>query len=444
MIKPFLLDLKISGIKNIEKPIDIPFYKKTIKNDFDPEQYRIKGIYGENGSGKTAIMTAIKILTRVLLDRNYLTDSVNQKNLAECINKKTREGFIEVQFYSDTMDVGPFIYRYRFDFAVDKEDRVYIKSEIFERKIGHNSQARFRTIYKTEKGELKNFGDNRDHEYYLHCKEKSQNLLDQKTFAIVINDVEKYIHTSPRIELRHIFTLMVFASSVFVEMDGEDDHRNYAYNLLQKDNNKNVLHEEDLTIYSWASTKGEKNDDVMIPRQMISYYEKDVDRLSSFIKLFKTDLKTIRIDKKEYGEFFVCRLVMVYDGYELDKEYESKGIRKLINLFDVLDAACKGTIVFIDELDSSINDVYLDKIIEYFMYYGKGQLCFTAHNLSPMSVLRENSNSISFISSVNTVHTWTNNGNLNPENAYRNGFIEDSPFNVDASDFLGILGGVDD
>lgn len=445
MNKPFILDLKISGIKNIEKPIEIPFYKKTIKNDFDPNQYRIKGIYGENGSGKTAIMTAIKILTRVLLDRNYLTDSVNQKNLAECINKKTREGFIEVQFYSDAMDVGPFIYRYRFDFAVEKGDRINIKSEIFERKIGHNSQARFRTIYKTENGNLINFGDNKDLDYFRYCKEKSQNLLDQKTFAIVINDVENYIHTSSRIELKHIFTLMVFASSVFVEIDGEDDHRNYAFNLLQKDNEKDVLREsESLTIYSWASTKRKDNDDVMIPRQMISYYEKEIDRLSSFVKIFKTDLKTIRIDKKEYGEFFVCRLVMVYDGYELDKEYESKGIRKLINLFDALDMACNGTIVFIDELDSSINDVYLDKLIEYFMYYGKGQLCFTAHNLSPMSVLRENSCSISFISSVNTVHTWTNNGNLNPENAYRNGFVEDSPFNVDASDFLGILGGVDD
>ena len=49
----FLLNLCISGIKNIEKMIEIPFYKKTIKDDFNPEQYRVKGIYGENGSGKT-------------------------------------------------------------------------------------------------------------------------------------------------------------------------------------------------------------------------------------------------------------------------------------------------------------------------------------------------------------------------------------------------------
>lgn len=445
MIKPFLLNLKISGIKNIEKAIEIPFYRKTIKNNFEPDQYRVKGIYGENGSGKTAIMTAVKILTRVLLDRNYLTDSVNQKILAECINKKTREGFIEVQFYSDALEVGPFIYRYKIEFAVDKEDRVYIKSESFGRKIGHNSQALFRSVYETKMGSLKSFGDNKDSEYFNYCKEKSQNLLDLKTFAVVMNDVGEYIHTSSRIELQHIFTLMIFASSIYVEIDGEDDHRNYAYNILQEDKQSEVLREnESLTIYNWATTKKKNDDGVLIPKGMFVYYEKEIERLTSFIQIFKTDLKTIRIDQKKYGEYIVCRLVMVYDGYELDEEYESKGIRKLIHLFDVLDAACRGSIVFIDELDSSINDVYLDKLIEYFMYYGKGQLCFTAHNLSPMSVLREGSCAISFISSVNTVHTWTNNGNQNPANAYRDGFIEDSPFNVEASDFLGILGGIDE
>ncbi len=34
-----------------------------------------------------------------------------------------------------------------------------------------------------------------------------------------------------------------------------------------------------------------------------------------------------------------------------------------------------------------------------------------------------------------------NNGNLSPINSYKNGFIADSPFNVEASDFLGVLGG---
>lgn len=135
---------------------------------------------------------------------------------------------------------------------------------------------------------------------------------------------------------------------------------------------------------------------------------------------------------------------MVYEDYTLDKEFESRGIKKMMDLFNYLNTASNGGIVFIDELDSNINDVYLDKIIEYFVYYGRGQLCFTSHNLSPMTVLKRNKNAINFISSINTVHTWTKKGNLSPENAYKNGFIEDSPFNVDPSDFLGILGGDDE
>lgn len=438
----FLLNLKIAGIKNIEKPIEIPFYKKTIKNDFDPEQYHIKGIYGENGSGKTAIMTAVKILKRILIDRNYLTDSINQKDLVACVNKKAKKGFIEVQFYS-FLGMGPFIYRYRVEFQTDNDDRVRLTSEIFERKLGHNSQAFFLTVYKTNNGELIRFGEKKSEERFELYKEKTQNLLDIRSFAVAINDIEKHINNPGEINLYHIFTLMVFASSLYVEIDGEDDHRNHIIDTIRNENDETILHES-LTIYNWSSMKRNDPNGILIPRQMISYYEKDIARLFSFIRLFKSNLINIRIDKKEYGDFFACRRVLVYEEYEIDEEYESKGIKKLMNLFDILDSACNGNIVFIDELDSSINDVYLDKLLEYISYYGEGQLCFTAHNLSPMSVLRNSKCAISFISSVNTVHTWTTNGNLNPEHAYREGFIDDSPFNVEASDFLGILGGTDE
>ena len=77
-----------------------------------------------------------------------------------------------------------------------------------------------------------------------------------------------------------------------------------------------------------------------------------------------------------------------------------------MELFEYLDMSADGQITFIDELDANINDVYLDKLIEYFILYGNGQLCFTAHNLSPMSLLKRNKESINFISSINTVHTW--------------------------------------
>ena len=439
----YLLNLRISGIKNIEKQIEIPFYKKTIKNDFDPKQYRVKGIYGENGSGKTAIMTAVKILTRLILDRNYLGDSVNQRELAENINKKTGRASIEAEFYA-MRDMGPFIYHYRVDLAVKEDKRVYLTNELLERKIGHNSQGQYNPVFRTENGELRCFGKN-DPELFSFCKDRTQNLLEQRSLATFLNDIEAAGFPDEFMAAWHIFSLAAFTAEIYVWIDGEDDHRKEAFEQLAKENGKVVLREAaDLSLLSWASTYDRDSREVMISRASLPRYQKEVRRLENFIRIFKTDLQGIRIDTKEYGEFFLCRLVMVYTGYELDEEYESRGIRKLMKLFDVLDAACRGAIVFIDELDSNINDIYLDKLIEYFVYYGEGQLCFTAHNLSPMAVLRNSKCAISFLSSVNTVRTWTSNGNQNPEHAYRDGFIEDSPFNVDSSDFLGILGGTDE
>lgn len=193
----------------------------------------------------------------------------------------------------------------------------------------------------------------------------------------------------------------------------------------------------------WEMLQGAERN-VLIPKTFYDIYKERITRLKMFIQIFKPELVDIEIEKKDYNQFYQCNLKMVYEDYTLDREFESRGIKKLMGLFDYLDGANKGYIIFIDELDSNINDVYLDKIIEFFKLYGNGQLCFTSHNLSPMSVLKGNKNAITFISSMNTVHTWTNSGNLSPENAYKNGFIEDSPFNVDASDFLGILGGDED
>ena len=436
-----MLSLRLAGIKSIEKPVEIPFYKKTIKNDFCPDRYRVKGIYGENGSGKTAVMMAVRIMTRVLLDRNYLSDQLNQRLLTECINKQTRRCFIDVTFFS-FYGIGPFIYHYRMDLEIRKDGRVYLAKEMLERKIGHNTQAPYMVVFETRDGELISFNKG---EMFEYCVEKTKNLLEFRSFATFSNELEFAGYQFQKLPEKHLLTLSVFASKIHVEIDEEDTHNQEQGMTWGQLTQKSVVHEpEDLTIFSRVSV-GRRNDtEVILPKSQLQRYKEEIKKLFRFIRIFKTDLQDIDVDAKEYGEFYICRRIMVYKGFRLDEEYESRGIRKLMRLYDTLDAACTGYIVFIDELDSSINDIYLDKLIEYFTIYGKGQLCFTAHNLSPMSVLRDSKCAISFISGVNTVHTWTSRGNQNPEHAYRNGFIDNSPFNVDASDFLGVLGGNDE
>lgn len=48
-----------------------------------------------------------------------------------------------------------------------------------------------------------------------------------------------------------------------------------------------------------------------------------VNKLYEFLKIFKSDLQGIEIDKKENRDKWVCDLVMVYDSYKIHAEYES-------------------------------------------------------------------------------------------------------------------------
>jgi AAA15 family ATPase/GTPase len=98
-----------------------------------------------------------------------------------------------------------------------------------------------------------------------------------------------------------------------------------------------------------------------------------------------------------------------------------------------------GGIIFIDEMDSNLHDVYLCALLEYLMENGEGQLCFTTHNVGPMDILNQRKKSIDFLSEDHTIYPWTKSGNYSPASLYRNGMIEGSPFNVDSIDFIGVF-----
>ena len=174
-------------------------------------------------------------------------------------------------------------------------------------------------------------------------------------------------------------------------------------------------------------------------KEHIDEYEKRIERLYGFISIFKRDLKRIVIDKTDEKEFYNCDLIMEYENYKVSAEFESTGIKKLIKLYEFFDEMAAGDIVFIDELDSNLHDVYLCALLEYLMEYGEGQLCFTTHNIGPMDILKRNKKSIDFLSVNHKIYPWVKNGNYSPANLYKNGMIEGSPFNIDSTDFIGVF-----
>lgn len=447
----YLIKYSVKGTKAIDQLVSLSFYKKIIPKNADTQAYNIKGIYGINGSGKSGIITSVEILKSLFIDSDYLNNPIVQQNLDAIINKKTSELFMEADYIikRDQEVIG--FYRYNVTLLKGATGRYIISHEgLFTKKATSRSDA-MHTIFEVDNGEIitliEETGRQKFHNDFIN---KTKNLLLTSSACSLF--VEKFLLSVINIDeysfVREcLFQLFSFGMKLHVYLDQSDNHREYvAKNALQcsegAGRNKNEIS------YIISNLLRVDNDwlDVIsithncIPKECYKAFEKMVDKLYEFLKIFKSDLQGIEIDKKENRDKWVCDLVMVYDSYKIHAEYESTGIKKLIQLFAYLNEMVEGGIVFIDEFDSNIHDVYLCALLEYLMEYGKGQLCFTTHNVGPMDVLKHHKKSIDFLSEDHEIYSWTTSGNYSPSKLYRNGMIEGSPFNIDSIDFIGIFG----
>lgn len=435
----YLLNVRMSGIKSIKNEIRLDFYKKTVDKNFDPDKFRVKAIYGENGSGKTAIITGIKIFQDLMLSNQYLNESKNQRFLDEIINKETSRFTFGCEYITGEEE-SYIVYDYNFELEKNNKGDYVIKHESLNLKNGNYPNNNYVNVFECDNGELIN----------INCNETVKNIIEKKTFnllnknpfmSLYIVDYTSVIEKDK--EFSYNIAVMLFLIALInVYINEEDKHDIYFLRKTIRESHEksseyiNDINEilDTISVYSGF-------DDNSISKSEFDKYKESVKQLTKFIQIFKRELKSIDIDAKDDGDNYRCELIFNYGNYKVNKEFESTGIKKLVRLYSAFKAANNFGIAFVDEMDSNINDIYLCKLIEYFMYYGKGQLCFTMHNVDPMSLLKQNKNSIDFLSSDNKIVSWVSKGHASPENYYKNGMIENSPFNIDATDFIGIFEG---
>lgn len=421
----YLVSYSVKGIKTLDKLISLQFYKKTISKNPDTQEYNIKGIYGMNGSGKSGIITSVEILRNIIVDPGYLNNPVSQKNLDAMINKRTKELFIEADYM---VKAGEEIKLFRYSVTLSKNNlgRYVISHECLSTKKAISKSEFDETVFEVSDGEIVSVYEGKEKDKFVESiLNKTMNLLTTASMSALF--YEKFIKSNnmqkeKNILWAYITFLYVLGEKIHVNLDDSDNHRK---NFLE-------IYDDCINVINITGN--------IVPQEMYKHFEKTVNKLFEFLHIFKTDLQGIEIDRKEDHELWVCDLVMCYESYKIHAEFESTGIKKLIKLFAYLKEMVQGGIVFIDEFDSNLHDVYLCALLEYLMEYGEGQLCFTTHNVGPMDVLKQHKKSIDFLSENHRIYPWTTNGNYSPSKLYRNGMIEGSPFNVDSIDFIGVFG----
>lgn len=444
----YLLNYSVKGIKTLDQLISLSFYKKTISKNPDTQDYNVKGIYGMNGSGKSAIITSVDILRNLLINSGYLNDPIVQGNLSEIINKKTEELFIGAEYLVNLKDLF-MIFRYEIKLLKDKTGKYVIAYECLSSKNANSKNDFMETVFEVKDGELIFIRKSENDMFAKVIQQKTTNLLINTSMCALFYDkiiiAEKETHRNDL--FKSLLTLLILGKKTHVYLDQSDDHKDY---LLQRscgysEELENGNLNRDSLLDHFVEMDGECLNVIAVTKNIVlkSMYEdfqRSVEGLYEFLHIFKSDLQGIEIDKKEYHDAFICSLIMVYDSYRIHAEFESTGIKKLIKLFVYIKEMVHGGIVFIDEFDSNLHDVYLCALLEYLMQYGGGQLCFTTHNIGPMDILKQHKKSIDFLSVDHKIYSWTTNGNYSPSRLYRNGMIEGSPFNVDSIDFIGVFG----
>lgn len=413
-MKIFMLSFKVNGVKNIEKDIEINFYNKTLKR-FSPCGSNVKGIFGPNGIGKTSIIKGMDILRKISLNDNYLTNDFNLIILDKIINKKIEKASLEIEFLVIDDKKKKSRYVHSITIAITSPKEIKILFENIKKKDPNTDQVVGEILI--ENGIIKNDSLHKD-DLKSEIVDITKNLLEKRS---IVNIVKPSVLKSIDLE-----KIRYFYRKLHIKIDREDNHLGYA--LMDNPLKDDIPFNDSIGNY-----------DMIISKNNLPIFEDYLRRMTEFLKIFKPNLRNIEYEKKEGKEEYYINILFVYDDYKVNYEFESMGIKNLFSLFTYFRALSEDEVVVIDEIDTSIHDIYLNKLIEFFAVDGKGQLVFTAHNITLLQTLKKYKHSIDFINENMEVISWIKNGNSSPFKSYKDGYIKGLPFNIKEYDFLEIF-----
>lgn len=443
-MKYVFLDIKMCGIKCIDKEIEIQFANKTI-DDSVFAQPHIKAIYGTNGAGKSSFMHGMNLYCQTIKDPEYLMVESRNGNLKEIINKKNNEAYVETYIAAERKKgFPPFIVHHRLEYKFDNNEALCVSHELVHLVKGNRwgSPDTEELLYEVKEGKIVFFNEKmKDFEDAVTTS--SYNLLIRASlssfFILLVIDEKRnsdFFKNDFANAIYHLYLSIIFTSVFIDEKDIHKISKKTLSYLLEK--TKELKDKELPDKYGFSI-------DYEIDEVKVEDYGKyltEIKKIERFLKIFKPELDEIDIDPSPANNVLICKKLMIYkDGTTVSSEYESNGIKKLMKLYPYLNYVETLGTVFIDEFDSNIHDVYLCKLIEYFVNFTHGQFVFTTHNLGPMEVLDDAKMkySIDFIND-SKISSWKRNGNYSVVNLYRSGAIPNCPFNIDSADFVKTFG----
>lgn len=375
-------------------------YKRLERKDILNDNYsNVLGIYGQNASGKTSIIDALKILRHILSCGSL--NSVVQNYV-----KKGSDGFTLSISFLLTNNIKSILLNYELGLKID-EKSIYINNESLTSMDSNEDHSKLGDkkvlfAYSKKNGIKDSFLS------LIETKEKKTiiNYLSvQKTIAYFDNsnsfltsalfnaETLNIVNNESKLkELNVILTsILDFSMNKFLivttNMYESIDARGIGVNGFDFEGNQDTVH---------------KNYSILFGRQILEEdkYNDFLKMLDASGKVLNTLIPGLSIKSHEYEETIgsngkraiVFEVMSIRDDKEIPLFYESRGVKQMLtyvgDLIGVFNE--EGTFIAIDELDSGVFEYLLGEIIYSFDNFSLGQLLFTSHNFRILEKIKSN------------------------------------------------------
>lgn len=367
----------------------------------------IVGLYGQNGSGKTALIDALELLKHVLSGvsvPSFFCDFVNVNEnfssfrfIFQITNTESSAKYKVEYEFRIRKDESFFTVTTSSNFIPKNEKRIVVFDEVLSfTTIQEGKQARFSSIIDTRR--IDPFGPKKKLDSVTSgSKETVTNLLVAKKLAATSALSFVFSH-----DLISILKTRCQDKVIPYILESLSDWGVTGLYVINTAHTSLIgLNMLCMAFHYKSSTKGVGGDIVVpldesatIPRSfepILSRVVKDMNIvLREIIPGLTIGVRNLGSDLSEIGEEVLrIQLVSHKNGKDIPLRYESEGIKKIISVLHLLIVLYSNAsvTVAIDELDSGIFEYLLGEILKVISQKAKGQLIFTSHNLRPLETL---------------------------------------------------------
>ena len=368
----------------------------------------ILGLYGQNGSGKTALIEAVYIL------KQLLRGSKVQNLFSECINKNAK--FAKLTFLFELQYEDGRVRKAMYEFCLDQikitddaEERMdavqdfaalpYSKYRVrvFDEVLSmsgpfHGNDQRMNAVIDTT-GDERPFGPKSRHKFMIGPDKNNRKALDLEVNRRLASKRSQSFIFMPE-TLEYLKECADYSEYLQVLLELNFYGLNYFFVVNTRSSGLIRLNLALLLHTPAGSFPIQTDRPTSMPQDVfvtVSHYITKVNTvIEQLVPGLSIELRSIAQPVMKDGS--VGQMVEVIarrNGTELPLRDESDGIRRLISMLSLLTAAYNDPsfTLAIDEFDAGIFEYIWGEMLEIFAEHGVGQLIFTAHNLRPLEVI---------------------------------------------------------